>query len=81
VLVGRPSSAIVRGVATDRDIVCARLEDLAQSPKVVLEQGCIVADGAPEEALADALVSRVWKLPARWLGEPGARGLALGSNG
>jgi len=48
---------------------------------VVLEQGCIVADGAPEEALADALVSRVWKLPARWLGEPGARGLALGSNG
>lgn len=44
---------------------------------VVLEQGRIVADGPPTEALADALVSRVWNLPARWLGEPGARALAL----
>lgn len=48
---------------------------------VVLEQGRIVADGPPVDALTDALVSRVWKLPARWLGEPGARALVFRDSG
>lgn len=45
---------------------------------VVLAAGKVAADGPPAEALTDALVSRIWQLPARWLGEPGARALALG---
>ena len=45
---------------------------------VVLDQGRVVADGPPEAALDAALVARVWQVSARWLGEPGARALALG---
>ena len=45
---------------------------------IVLAQGRVVADGPPAQALTDALVTRIWNLPARWLGEPGARALALG---
>ncbi|MDE2619857.1 MAG: ABC transporter ATP-binding protein [Sphingomonadales bacterium] len=45
---------------------------------IVLERGRVVADGPPAEALSAALVSRVWQVPARWLGEAGARALALG---
>lgn len=45
---------------------------------VVLEQGHVVADGPPEQALDAALVSRVWQVAARWLGEPGAQALAIG---
>lgn len=48
---------------------------------VVLEQGRIVADGPPVDALTDTLVSRVWKLPARWLGERGARALVVRDSG
>jgi iron complex transport system ATP-binding protein len=45
---------------------------------IVLESGRIAADGPPEAALTGDLVSRVWRIPARWLGEPGIRALALG---
>jgi len=45
---------------------------------VVLHHGRIAADGPPVEALTGALVTRVWDVPARWVGEPGARALALG---
>jgi len=45
---------------------------------IILAQGRVVADGPPAQALTDALVTRIWNLPARWLGEPGARALALG---
>jgi iron complex transport system ATP-binding protein len=45
---------------------------------VVVQQGRVAADGPPETALTDDLITRVWRLPARWLGEPGARALALG---
>ncbi|HET9628719.1 MAG TPA: ABC transporter ATP-binding protein [Novosphingobium sp.] len=44
---------------------------------VVLADGRVVADGPPATALADDLVSRIWGLPARWLGEPGAKALVL----
>ena len=43
---------------------------------LVLDRGRIAADGAPGEALAPAVIERVWGVPARWLGEPGARALA-----
>ena len=41
----------------------------------VLDDGRLVADGPPAEALAESVVGRVWGVSARWLGEPGARAL------
>ena len=57
------------------------LHDLARAMNhadrvLVLEGGRLVADGAPEEALNADTVARVWGVPVRWLGEPGARALA-----
>jgi iron complex transport system ATP-binding protein len=45
---------------------------------LVLDHGRLVADGAPEAALEPALIERVWGVPARWLGRPGARALVAG---
>jgi iron complex transport system ATP-binding protein len=45
---------------------------------VVLDHGRLAADGSPEGALEPALIERVWGVPARWLGEPGARALVAG---
>ena len=42
---------------------------------LVLDQGALVADGPPEQALSTATVAQVWRVQARWLGEPGARAL------
>jgi len=44
---------------------------------LVLDHGTIAADGKPELALSEATIARVWGVTARWLGEPGARALAL----
>lgn len=44
---------------------------------LVLDGGVLVADGAPDEALSTEVIGDVWKVPARWLGEPGARALSL----
>ncbi|MCW1381573.1 ABC transporter ATP-binding protein [Novosphingobium sp. KCTC 2891] len=44
---------------------------------VVLRQGRIVADGPPEAALTPAIIAGVWRVCARWLGQPGARALAV----
>lgn len=46
---------------------------------VVLDKGCVVAEGAPEEALTRETVSRVWKCRAQWLGDPGERALSVAS--
>ncbi|MFC4296393.1 ABC transporter ATP-binding protein [Novosphingobium tardum] len=59
------------------------LHDLAQAMNhadrvLVLDAGRIVADGAPEVALDEGVLKRVWGVSARWLGEPGARALAVG---
>jgi iron complex transport system ATP-binding protein len=48
---------------------------------VVLERGRAAADGAPEEALAEAVVARVWGVAVRWLGEAGARALVAERGG
>ena len=45
---------------------------------LVLDKGRLAADGAPEPALDPALIERVWGVPARWLGEAGARALVAG---
>jgi len=42
---------------------------------LVLDRGHLVADAAPEDALDPVLIERVWAVPARWLGERGARAL------
>ena len=57
------------------------LHDLAQAMNhadrvVVLNGGIVAADGPPEQALAEAVIARVWKVQARWLGNPGQRALA-----
>lgn len=44
---------------------------------LVLDQGRLRADGAPEAVLDGATIGEVWGIKARWLGEPGARALAI----
>ena len=58
------------------------LHDLAQAMThagrvVVLQQGRVVADGPPEQALSAEVIARVWGVKARWLGEQGARALVV----
>jgi iron complex transport system ATP-binding protein len=45
---------------------------------LVLDRGSLVADAPPEEALSVETIMRVWKMPARWMGEAGARALLVG---
>lgn len=57
------------------------LHDLAQAMNhadrvIVLESGRVAADGTPDEALSAPIIEKVWKVRARWLGEPGQRALA-----
>ena len=42
---------------------------------LVLDRGHLAADGPPETALAPELIEGVWRVAARWLGEPGVRAL------
>ncbi len=42
---------------------------------LVLERGRLAAEGAPEEALSEAVIARVWGVAGRWLGEAGRRAL------
>lgn len=44
---------------------------------VVLDRGRVVSEGLPEIALAQEVVSEVWKCPVRWLGDPGERALSM----
>ena len=59
------------------------LHDLAMAMNhtdrvVVVHEGRVAADGACEDALDQLVIERVWGVPARWLGEPGARALVAG---
>jgi len=47
---------------------------------LVLDRGTVAADGAPAAALSEATISRIWGVTARWLGEQGARALAIAQN-
>ena len=71
-----------RALADDGVGVVLVLHDLARAMNgadraVVLEQGRIVADGPPSEALSGAQLAQTWGVAARWLGEPGQRALSL----
>lgn len=44
---------------------------------IVMNGGKVVTQGAPESALDAAVIADVWQVPARWLGQPGARALAI----
>lgn len=45
---------------------------------VVLSDGAVAADGPCADALDTTVIERVWKVPARWLGESGQRALVAG---
>jgi len=45
---------------------------------LVLSEGALAADGPCEDALDTTVIERVWKVSARWLGEPGQRALIAG---
>jgi len=58
------------------------LHDLASAMNhadrvLVLDRGSLVAEGAPEVALCEEVIARVWGVNARWLEVDGARALAL----
>lgn len=42
---------------------------------LVLKHGRLIADGPPETALAPDVITHGWGVPARWLGDAGARAL------
>ncbi|MCL4672478.1 MAG: ABC transporter ATP-binding protein [Sphingomonadaceae bacterium] len=44
---------------------------------LVLDQGRLAAEGAPDGALSPEVIAQVWGVPARWLGGPGARALVV----
>lgn len=44
---------------------------------LVLDSGKLAADGAVDEALSEEVISRVWGVKARWLGDRGNRALAV----
>lgn len=78
--------ALLRHLRTVADAgagVAIVLHDLALAMNhadraIVLDCGSKTADGIPEGALSAAVVERVWRVSARWLGEPGARALTAG---
>jgi len=45
---------------------------------LVFDRGRLAADGAPEQALREEVIANVWKVHARWLGNPGERALLAG---
>jgi iron complex transport system ATP-binding protein len=75
--------ARLRGQAVEGTGVVLVLHDLAQAMNhadrvLVLDEGRLVADGPPREALSEAVIARVWGVAAHWLGERGAQALAVG---
>jgi iron complex transport system ATP-binding protein len=44
---------------------------------LVLDRGILAADAPPAEALDEVTIARVWGVEVRWLGDVGARALAL----
>ncbi|HOB13675.1 MAG TPA: ABC transporter ATP-binding protein [Novosphingobium sp.] len=74
--------ARLRALAGQGAGVVLVMHDLAQAMNhadrvVVLDSGRVAADGPPETALSEAVIERVWKVSARWLGDAGQRALLV----
>lgn len=73
----------LRRVADDGAGVVLVLHDLALAMNhadhvLVLDQGRLAADGAPQHAFSEEVIAGVWGVQAKWIGEPGARALIAG---
>ena len=44
---------------------------------IVLNEGAMIADGQPEDALEPEVIARVWGVDAQWLGASGSRALIV----
>ncbi len=44
---------------------------------LVVKGGHLIADGAPRDALAPAVIAQGWEIAARWVGEPGKQALVV----
>ena len=71
-----------RGAAAQGTGVVLVLHDLAQAMNyadrvLVLADGALLADGPPQQALAEEIIAKVWGISAHWLGEKGGMALAL----
>jgi iron complex transport system ATP-binding protein len=44
---------------------------------LVMKGGHLIADGAPRDALAPAVIAQGWEIAARWVGEPGKQALVV----
>ncbi|RJY08897.1 ABC transporter ATP-binding protein [Aurantiacibacter aquimixticola] len=77
--------AMLRVLRTEADAgrgVVLVLHDLALAMNhadlvLVLDEGHLVADAEPLQALDRAVVNRVWGIDAEWTGEPGHRALVI----
>jgi iron complex transport system ATP-binding protein len=75
--------AHLKACAASGQGVVVVLHDLAHAMNhadrvLVLDRGALVADGPPDCALTPKVIADVWRVPARWLGEPGSRALLAG---
>ncbi|WP_126172450.1 ABC transporter ATP-binding protein [Altericroceibacterium xinjiangense] len=71
---------LLRSVAREGVGVVLVVHDLALAMNyadrvLVLDAGCLVADGPAEKALSAEMIDAVWKVRARWSGCPGERAL------
>ena len=74
--------ARLRGQAESGVGVVLVLHDLAAAMNhadrvLVMSKGRLVADGAPGEALREAVIGEVWGVEARWIGERGEKALVV----
>jgi iron complex transport system ATP-binding protein len=75
--------AHLKACAASGQGVVVVLHDLAHAMNhadrvLVLDRGALVADGPPDCALTPKVIADVWRVSARWLGEPGSRALLAG---
>ncbi len=74
--------AHLKACAAEGQGVVVVLHDLALAMNhadrvLVLDEGRLVADGPPAEALTAQVIAQVWGVEAQWLGEPGAKALTI----
>jgi len=67
--------------AAGRGVVLV-LHDLATAMNhadrvLVLDRGRLIADAPPVQALSEGVIERVWRVAARWHGDPGAWALSV----